>query len=85
MTLCGLVVFTDMNAYVLTKGRNFKIFLKKNYAIILDGRYVFTKKMLNMGLGMMLIVLMKFAHIMTFLNFLVDSINNLQFKQIVSL
>ena len=74
-----------MNAYVLTKGRNFKIFLKKNYAITLDGRYIFTKKMLNMGLGMMLIVPMKFAHIMTFLNFLVDSINNLQFKQIVSL
>ena len=30
---CGLVIFIDMNTYILTKGRNFKTFLKKNYAI----------------------------------------------------
>ena len=47
---CGIVVFIDMNTYILTKGRNFKTFLKENYAIALDSCYLFFKKMLNMEL-----------------------------------
>ena len=33
---CGLVVFIDMKTYVTEGGRNFKTFLKENYAIALD-------------------------------------------------
>ena len=38
----GLVVFIDMNTYILTEGRNFKTFLKENYAVDLDSCYIFT-------------------------------------------
>ena len=48
---------------MLTEGRNFKTFLKQNYANALDSCYIFTKKLLNMELTMLLIVLMKFAYI----------------------
>ena len=44
---CELVMFIiDMNTYILTEGRNFKIFLKENYAIALDsslGTYLLKK------------------------------------------
>ena len=44
LPLCGLVVFTDMNTYILTEGgRSFKTFLKENYAVALDSCYLFTK------------------------------------------
>ena len=33
---CELVVFIDMKTYVTEGGRNFKTFLKENYAIALD-------------------------------------------------
>ena len=33
---CGLVVFIDLNTYILTKGRDFIMFLKENYAIAWD-------------------------------------------------
>ena len=48
-----------------TEGRNFKTFLKENYAIALLGKIVikFTKNMLKIELNMMLIVLMEFAYI----------------------
>ena len=46
-----LVVFVDMTTYILTVGRNFKTFLKENYAIALDSCYLSTKKMLNMELN----------------------------------
>ena len=46
-----LVVFVDMTMYILTVGRNFKTFLKENYAIALDSCYLSTKKMLNMELN----------------------------------
>ena len=59
--LYGLVVFIDMNTYILTEGGNFKTFFKENYAIALERCYLFTKKMLNMELKMILIVLMEFA------------------------
>ena len=38
------VVFTDMNRYILTEGRNFKTFLKANYAIVLYSCYLLTIK-----------------------------------------
>ena len=46
--------------------------------------YTFTKIMLNMDLHMMLTVLMDFAY-MTFMNFKADSVNTLQFKQMMNL
>ena len=47
-------VFVDMNTYILTKGRNFKTFLKENYAVGLVNCYLFTKKVLNIKLNVML-------------------------------
>ena len=40
--LYGLVVFIDMNTYILTEGKDFKAFLKQNYAITLERCYLFT-------------------------------------------
>ena len=37
---CELVVFRDMNTYML-KGRDFKTFLKENYAVALESYYMF--------------------------------------------
>ena len=48
---------------ILTEVRNFKIFLKENYAIALDSCYLIAKEMMNMKLNMILVVLMEFAHI----------------------
>ena len=48
LSSCELVVFVDMNTYILTEDRNFKTFLKANYATALDGCYIFTKKILKM-------------------------------------
>ena len=36
-----LVIFIDMNAYILTERRNFKTFWKENYAVGSDSCYVF--------------------------------------------
>ena len=44
------VILRGMNNYILTEGRNFKVFWKENYAIALDGCCLLTKKMLNMEL-----------------------------------
>ena len=55
-----LVVFIDMNTYIVTEGdRSFKTFLKENCAVTLDSYYLFTKNILNMELNMILIVLME--------------------------
>ena len=35
------MVFIDMNFYILTEGRNFKTFLRENYAGTLDSFYMF--------------------------------------------
>ena len=52
------------NIHVYTRReRNFKTSLKENYAIALDSCCLFTKKILNMELNMILIVLMEFAYI----------------------
>ena len=40
------LVFIDINTYILTEDRNFKTFLKENYAIALNICYMFTKNML---------------------------------------
>ena len=53
LILCGPVVFIDMNTYTEV-GMSFKTFLRENYAIALDSCYLFTKKMLNMKLNMIL-------------------------------
>ena len=47
--------------------------------------YTSTKTMMNMDLHMMLTVLMDFAYNMTFMNFKADSMNTLQFKQMMNL
>ena len=42
LPLCRLVVFPDMNMYILIEeDRVFKIFLKENYAIALDSCFLF--------------------------------------------
>ena len=52
------LVFIDMNTYILLQSRtNFETFLKENYVIGLGSCYLFTKKMWNMELNMILIVL----------------------------
>ena len=40
--------------HIITEGRNFKTFLKENYAIALDCCYLFTIKILNMELKMII-------------------------------
>ena len=83
LPLCGLVVFIDMNMYILTeKAWSFKTFFKGNYAIALDSCYLFTKKMLYMELSMILIVLETLG---TFLKFTGNLMNTLQFKQMMNL
>ena len=47
---CGMMVFTDMNTYILTEGRNFKSFLQKKYAIASDSCYLFTKENVEHGI-----------------------------------
>ena len=37
-----LVVFIDINSYILTEGRNIKTFLKESYVFALDNCYIFT-------------------------------------------
>ena len=64
--LCGLVVFIDMNMYIFTEGRKFKILLKETYSVVLDSCYLFNKKMLNIKFNMILIVLMKLVYIRHF-------------------
>ena len=41
---CELVVFVDMNAYILTEVRNFKAILKEIHAIALGSCCMLTKK-----------------------------------------
>ena len=52
-----------MNTYIITEGSNFKTFSKENDAIALVSCYLLTRKMLNVELNMILIVLMEFAYI----------------------
>ena len=49
--------------HIITEGRNFKTFLKENYAIALDCCYLFTIKILNMELKMIMIMLIEFIYI----------------------
>ena len=37
LALCGLVVFTNTNTYIVTEGTHFKTFLKENYLFVLPG------------------------------------------------
>ena len=53
------MIFLDTDKYKLTEGKNFKTFLKENYAIALDICYLFTTEMLKMDLNMISIVLME--------------------------
>ena len=60
----GLVVFINMNTYVLyTEGTNLRTSLKESYPIGLGSYYIFTKNMLNLELKVRLILLMKFQYI----------------------
>ena len=47
---CEIMVFIGTNTYILTEGRNFKTFLKENYASALDSCYMFTKKNVEHGI-----------------------------------
>ena len=62
--LFGIVGFINMDTFILTEGRtgNFKALPKENYPIVLDHCYIFTKKMLNIELKMMLTVLIEFTY-----------------------
>ena len=80
---CGPVVLINLNICIITEGINFKAILKENCPIALENRCIFTKKMINMKLKMILMVLLEFAHIR--LNYKADSINALQFKQMMNL
>ena len=42
-----MVVFINMNTYIVTEGANFKTFMQKSYPTGLDSSYMFTKNMLN--------------------------------------
>ena len=80
-----LVVCIDINWYILTEGgRNFKKILKDNYAVALDSCYLFTTKMLNMELNMILIVLMKTLDIPEIYS-TANLMNTLQFKLMMNL
>ena len=50
--------FIDMNTYILTKSRNFKTFLKENYAVALDS----CLKNFEHGIEHVLIVLLWSLH-----------------------
>ena len=52
-----------MLMHILTEGRNFKTFLKENFAIAFNSCYLFTKKMLNMELNMTMIMLVEFPYL----------------------
>ena len=41
ITFMWTLVFIDLNTYILTEDRNFKTFLKENYAIALDSCYTY--------------------------------------------
>ena len=60
------MVFINTNTYILTEDRNFKVFLKANYAIALGSCDMLIKKMMNMELNKLLTVLMEFAKIRQF-------------------
>ena len=79
-----LVFFIDMNTYVSTRGRNFKSFLKETYEIALDSCYLLTNKMLNMELNMIIYCAYGVCIHETFLNFTLDLVNSLQFKQMLN-
>ena len=45
LPLCGPVIFTNMNTYILIEGgRGFKTSLRENYASALDSCFLFSKK-----------------------------------------
>ena len=52
-----------MNMDILTEGRNFKTFVKENYAISLDRCYLFTEKRLSIEPNMILVVPMDSVNI----------------------
>ena len=56
------MVFIDMNTFIFTEDKNFKTFLKENYAAALGSCYAryFLKKTLGMELKMMLKISMEF-------------------------
>ena len=63
LSLCGLLVFIDMNTLILyTESTNLKTFLEESYASAFDKCYIFTKNVLNKELKMMLILLMEFVY-----------------------
>ena len=52
LPLCGLVVFVDMNTYILIEGKNFKTFLQENDVIAMDhSMYFLAKVNLNKPTG----------------------------------
>ena len=47
---CELLVFIDMNTYIITDVINFETIMKQNYAVALDSCYMFTKKNVEHGI-----------------------------------
>ena len=82
LTSCELVVFIDMNAYILIEGRSFKTILKENYAVALNSCYLFIEHEIeNDADSAAYGVCIQY----TFLKFTAISMNTLQFKQRMNL
>ena len=83
LSLFGLVVFIDINTYILTEGRNFKRFLKENYAIVLSSCYLFTY-LLNVENGIERDIASAYGVCIhyTFLGFTADLMNTMQVKYV---
>ena len=59
LPLCELVVYIEMNTYILMEGRKFKTLLKENYGQLL--LWTIVTYFLKICLNMILIVLMEFS------------------------
>ena len=77
---CELLVFIDINTYIITDVINFETIMKQNYAVALDSCYMFTKKNVEHGIKHDIYSAYGVYINNTFLNFKAVSMNTLQFK-----
>ena len=58
-----ILIYIDMNTYILTEGKNFNVFLHERFAIAFHSCYLFTEENLNIDSDMILIVPREFSYI----------------------
>lgn len=58
-----ILIYIDMNTYILTEGKNFNVFLHERFAIAFHSCYLFTEENLNIDSDMTLIVPREFSYI----------------------